>query len=90
MIPRAYRPLARDVAGEPLAAAPLTRRDADHEHALARFERFLVASHRSANTRRLYLAAARRRLEAGGVPGHFRPRQDVLGFRRRRRSRCGG
>lgn len=71
MIPRAYRPLGSAAVSVPAVAGPVTRHDADLEAALTRFERYLVAVHRAANTRRLYLTAVRRWLHAGGAPGHF-------------------
>lgn len=42
-----------------------------YQDAVARFDRVLVALHRSADTRRLYLSAVRHWLAAGGAPGHL-------------------
>jgi len=43
----------------------------EQQAALARFERYLLALHRSPDTRRLYVGTVRRWFVAGGVPGHL-------------------
>lgn len=67
MIPRDYgKRKARPVRENPnRTLLPLPYQDA-----VARFDRSLVALHRSPDTRRLYLAAVRLWLGAGGAPGH--------------------
>ena len=60
MIPHSYRPIPAAPVEVPLG----------YQEAVGRFARFLGVKHFSPNTRRLYVAALRRWLEAGGAPGH--------------------
>ena len=94
LIPRGYRQHAQDPAGAGLSVAglagPAQAADLDNaaREALRRFAQVLATAGRSANTRRLYGAAAARWLAAGGRPGHLDPALAARWLGERRRAGC--